>query len=1141
MNTRRHVLQAVRLVAAVFLFVCVVQASAEPPSEIVDSAAKLRTALENATALTDEQRQQAATRLDEALGFASERVTVETAQKQLRDTLDKAPARLKDLQAALDAAAASVAPPEFDDVPVAEIESRLTTRRAELAVLQSQLDERERRFNDLVGKSRSDAADLASVEQRAAELEAESAPENADDPLAAVDSLWRSARVELLRSRAALIKLRQANVDLLTELARRERDVAALRVEAAKNDVAALQAALQAKRKAQAEAVISAAAEQAGGGTAGMRAVQRDITGLVREQTGLVSRQAELERQLEQVNRTLERLKRDYERIRQVVELGGTSTQVSTLLQKRRRLAPSPEQQAAEVLELQQQISDAGLRQLELDERLQQLVDANAALAYLAAENQLDPDAIAAAGQAEAARDLAGLYRQSVLDLWQGYTRYLGVLAQLETSTRALVEEARRYQAFIDDRLLWVPSSELVPLDQPALLVGGLRWFADPLVIDAVTADIARLPVVATAATAFWLLGVVVLGMLRRRALDGLARCREVTQKVRTDRFSATLVALMHTVILLAWVPWILIGAGLLLAYLPAASNPTLMLAAGLQAAGQSVLFLGTLRHLCRSNGLARVHLNWNPLLCEQLGRQASWLMPFAVPLGFLSAAGTATVPSDFVSLAGSVQVEHTGLLALGRLAFATQMLLMAVAVYRIWRRQGKVMTALAENEESSKWASYHLLWFWPALLLPLSAAASALIGYFYTAVFLTSVGGVTMWFVILAVLARDLLFRGLYVTQRRLRFEEALRYRDELLAHRAAGGEPTEAPAETAIKVIEEEKISYSQLGDEVRKLVQLGFTVSLLVGLWWAWRDIFPALGFLNTIELPITTDKLIDGVSQTVPLTLGDMAAGLVLGGLALFAAMRVPAVLELTLLQRLPMSRASRYAVTTMTQYVVAVVGLVITFKSLGLQWSSIQWLVAALSVGLGFGLQEIVANFVSGIILLFEQPMRVGDIVTIDGNTGTVSKIRIRATTIVNWDRQELVIPNKTFITGQLINWTLTDQVNRVTINVGVSYATDTREAMRIMAEVADQHPQVLDDPPFRTTFENFGDNALLLVLRVYLANLDYRLQTITELHQAILDRYREAGIEIAFPQRDVHLSTDSPLELYLRRGGPTKA
>jgi potassium efflux system protein len=520
-------------------------------------------------------------------------------------------------------------------------------------------------------------------------------------------------------------------------------------------------------------------------------------------------------------------------------------------------------------------------------------------------------------------------------------------------------------------------------------------------------------------------------------------------------------------------------------------------------------------------------------VLCDHLSTQARWLLPLAVPLAFLASVGALAVPSAFVQLATMVQTDEAGLLSLGRLASITLMVLMMIAIYRVWHKNSPVMQAMAGTPDRGKWPSYHILWFGPAMLIPFSLALAALSGFYYTTAFLSAKAGETLWFVIVLVLLKDLLLRGLYVTQRRLRFEEALRYREEMNAQRAAADE--QAAPEGENLPLEEDKVNYGQLGEQVGRLVRLGYTVGLLVGLWLIWKDAIPAASFLDKVELPIATTKLVDGVSKEVPLTLSDMVTGLLLGGLALFAARNIPAVLELTLLQRLPLSRASRYAVTTLTQYVVAMIGLVVSFQALGLQWSSIQWLVAALSVGLGFGLQEIVANFISGIILLFEQPIRVGDVVTVENTTGTVSRIRIRATTIVNWERQELVIPNKSFITGQLINWTLSDTVNRLLITVGVAYHTDTRKAMELMYEAAKEHPKVIDDPAPRISFEGFGDNALTLNLRAYLNDVEVRLATITELHQAILDKFRAAGIEISFPQRDLHLSTARPLEMVLRR------
>ncbi len=643
-----------------------------------------------------------------------------------------------------------------------------------------------------------------------------------------------------------------------------------------------------------------------------------------------------------------------------------------------------------------------------------------------------------------------------------------------------------------------------------------------------------------TSSAVIWLAGFIVLIALRRGALSGLKAAAAVTLKVRTDKFAATLAALGHTFVLVVPLPWLFLGAGVLLGGQGTEHEYTLSMAVGLQGVGHTLLFLEVLRQLCRRNGLARAHLPWRESLCSSLSIQSAWLAPLAAPAAFLVSATAIGVPSAFVSLVNVSQVEAPGFLALGRLAFVTLMALLMVAVYRIWRKGGPVIKEFAESPEQAKWASYHILWFAPALILPFGLALAALAGYFYTAVFLTGKIGETIWFAIALMLLKDLLLRGLYVAQRRLRFQEALRRREELSAQRAAAS-AEETPPESESVPLEEEKINYGQLGDQVRQLVRMGYTLGLLVGLWWIWNDVIPAFGFLNQVELPITTAQLVDGVSKDVPLTLGDMVTGLLLGGLALFAARNIPALLELTLLQRLPLSRASRYALTTMTQYVVAVTGLVITFKALGLQWSSVQWLVAALSVGLGFGLQEIVANFVSGIILLFEQPIRIGDVVTVDGTSGTVARIRIRATTIVNWERQELVVPNKSFITGQLINWTLSDTINRVMITVGVAYGSDTRKAMQLILETAEQHPKVLTDPAPRATFEGFGDNSLTLFLRAYLDDMDMRLQTITELHQAITDKFDAAGIVIAFPQRDLHLDTARPLELVLRRDAPAPA
>jgi potassium-dependent mechanosensitive channel len=328
---------------------------------------------------------------------------------------------------------------------------------------------------------------------------------------------------------------------------------------------------------------------------------------------------------------------------------------------------------------------------------------------------------------------------------------------------------------------------------------------------------------------------------------------------------------------------------------------------------------------------------------------------------------------------------------------------------------------------------------------------------------------------------------------------------------------------------------MNFDELNEQSKRLVRAGFLFGAVIGVWSIWSDLLPALSFLNSTELPFRASRIVDGIAQEVPVTLGDLTVGLIMVVITVLAAKNIPGVLEISLLQRLPLDAGARYAITSMTQYAIVGVGVLMAFSTLGLQWSSVQWLVAALSVGLGFGLQEIVANFISGIILLFERPIRVGDVVTIDDITGKVSRIRIRATTIINWDKQELLIPNKEFITGRVINWTLSDKINRILVVVGVAYGTDVNQAMQLMLEVARENQEVLDDPEPVVSFDAFGDNALNLTLRSYLGSLENRLETITELHRAINERFTAADICIAFPQRDIHLDTSKPLDIRVHR------
>jgi potassium efflux system protein len=287
--------------------------------------------------------------------------------------------------------------------------------------------------------------------------------------------------------------------------------------------------------------------------------------------------------------------------------------------------------------------------------------------------------------------------------------------------------------------------------------------------------------------------------------------------------------------------------------------------------------------------------------------------------------------------------------------------------------------------------------------------------------------------------------------------------------------------------------------------------------------WHDIVPAVGYLSRFTLWQSSVGSGGEAGSLVRITFVEALLAAVGAVVTVLACRNLPGVLDLAVFQRLPLDAGARYAATAVTQYVVAAIGVVLCFRQIGISWQSVQWLVAAMTVGLGFGLQEIFANFVSGLILLFERPIRVGDVVTIGDVTGTVTRIRIRATTVCDWDHKELIVPNREFVTGKLVNWTLTNPNLRVVIRVGIAYGSDTRLATRLLEEAAAAHPLALADPPPTVVFAAFGESSLDFELRVFTAGVINTRILQHELHLTIDDAFRNHGIEIAFPQRELHV------------------
>ncbi len=793
------------------------------------------------------------------------------------------------------------------------------------------------------------------------------------------------------------------------------------------------------------------------------------------------------------------------------------------------------------------ELSAAQVQLILLEEQRSELRDLESASYALFSPDTPDEESL------DTVRRLLGVHRDSL----DAVIKELGALTNILDERVHLGGELQvasaSYRGFIEQRILWVRSSSDSIVQSLVSVPEHLGEMYRSVSARKLWSDLrnaaASRPLLSFLPLAF------ALSLLASRRF--LRRTREQMGKevrsYKSDRYIFTVRACVQTLLialplpLLAWT----------LAQLLEVSSQELVRAAGsaLRETACVWLTLSFLYGLLEEKSVGPVHFKWPIAKTSAVRGTLRWFIPVAVPLAF-------------VALALDRQSHTSWSDSVGRLSFIAAMIALASALHWLLREESTLWGTSLRKAEGLL-SRTHRIWSLVATGLPIALVVLSLTGYYYTALQLELRARYSLALALGLVVINALMLRWLFMTRRRLAVSQAL----EARAQKAKSAKAEGVVGESGQSALDAEKVDIPAVDAQTRQLFRSSITLAVVLGLYLIWAATLPALKGLSRVQLlphpaivdvasqqealplvdasasvtqgntnagPSPSPLLAPGASSTsdsteqsdgLPsvLTLADVLLATIFLLLTVVATRNLPALLELAVLQRLPLDSGSRHALSTLMRYLILMIGVSAISGALGVGWQQVQWLAAALTFGLAFGLQEIFANFVSGVIILIERPVRVGDIVTVGSTEGRVTQLRMRATTILDWDRKEYLVPNKEFITSSVVNWTLSDPITRIVISVGIAYGSDTARARALLLEVARSNALVADDPAPSALFRRFGDSTLDFELRVFVENRDLWPKLIDQLHSSIDAAFRDAGIEIAFPQRDLHIRSAAGL------------
>ena len=900
--------------------------------------------------------------------------------------------------------------------------------------------------------------------------------------------------LQLIELKNAYNQILLKNSDQFTVLYQSRYDLLNARVQAQQKQIAAIQEAINQKNLAKTQNQVEQAQQQS-----------QNV-----EQNPLIQKELNLNAQLsqyllEQTEKT-NTLTQDELRMRNVLDnltqtqrtideqisaLQGTLV-LSRIIQQQKQKLPTN----LNIQGLSKQIADLRVQIFDITQKRNELYDIDA---YISKIEQDENKSFTPAEKAQLT-NLLTERRKVASDLIKSLNNQLNLAISLELTQQQITQISDQIQSKLDQQSFWVKSNNPINLDWFKKLPMSLKAQFDGIGKKlGFPTNFDNLPYLLTYVFILFVIGGLIF-KFKESIKQRLSVINGEINKLRSDSQWHTPLALFYTALLsLSGTLWFLAACQLLGFFF--VKNPQEFWEWSLSMAGYWWFFSFVLAIL-RPNGILVRHFGFAKESAASLQDVTKRIIVSVVLL--LNTSIFSNVMDT--GLANDVLGEINTIVAL--------LFCIVIIAPRFVRTEKSLSSSTTDQRDRTLLKIMRVL----LQLVPVILIALIALGYYYTALNLIThiINTYIAW--VVWSLVRHTIYRGVTVASRRL----AYRRLQEKRQQKQQDSSDASASDDVVVITEQEEGLALNEVRSQLLRFADLFIWTALFAIFYYVWSDLVTVVSYLRDITLWQQTSTTEAGV-VTETISLFNLIVALIIVVITYILVRNIQGILEVLIFSRVKLSQGTPYTITTLLTYILVAVGGAWAFSTLGMSWSKLQWLFAALSVGLGFGMQEIFANFVSGIILLFERPIRVGDTVTINGVTGTVAKIRIRAITMIDPDRKEVIVPNKSFVTGQVINWALSNTVTRLVVSVGVAYGSDLDLVKRLLLQAAHEQPSVLKDPEPRALFLTFGASTLDHELRVYVGQVSERNDTLDALNRRVNELFAENNIDIAFNQLDIFI------------------